>query len=47
MLRSISTIPKIMQRIKLAGGEVQRLLVCGMETERFIGLAAGLGSALG
>jgi hypothetical protein len=46
VLRSTTTVPKMKQRIKLAGGEVQRLFVYGMETERFIRLAPVLGPAL-
>lgn len=38
VLRSTTTVPKIKQRIKLAGGEIQRLLVYGMETEQFFRL---------
>lgn len=46
VLRSTATVPKMKQRITLAGGEVQRLVVYGMETERFIRLAPILKPAL-
>lgn len=46
MLRSTTTVPKMKQRIKLAEGEVQRLEVYGMETERFIRLSPALGPAV-
>ena len=46
VLRSTTTVPKMKQRIKLAGGQVHRLFVYGMETERFIRLAPILKPAL-
>ena len=46
VLRSTTTVPKMKQRMKLAGGEVRRLFVYGMETERFIRLAPALEPAL-
>ena len=46
VLRSTTTGPKMEQRLKLAGGEVRRLFVYGMETGRFTRLTPALEPAL-
>jgi len=46
LLRSTTTLPKMEQRIKLAGKDIRRLFVYGMQSEKFIGLASTLRPAL-
>ena len=46
VLRSTTTGPKMEQRLKLAGGEVRRLFVYGMERGRFVRLTPALKPAL-